>query len=44
VKVDDAMIGDGKPGPMFAKLLAAWSDRVGVDVAAQAKRFEKRSN
>jgi branched-chain amino acid aminotransferase len=44
VKVDDAMIGDGKPGPMFAKLLAAWSERVGLDVAAQAKRFKKRSN
>lgn len=43
VKVDDAAIGDGKPGPMFAKLLAKWSERVGVDVAAQAKQFAVRS-
>jgi branched-chain amino acid aminotransferase len=42
VKVDDAVIGDGKPGPTFATLLAAWSERVGVDVAAQAKRFATR--
>jgi branched-subunit amino acid aminotransferase/4-amino-4-deoxychorismate lyase len=29
-------IGDGRPGPIFAKLLAAWSAMVGVDIAAQA--------
>jgi branched-chain amino acid aminotransferase len=43
VRVDDAPIGDGHPGPMFGKLLAAWSERVGVDVAAQAKRFATRA-
>ena len=29
-------IGAGRPGPIFAKLLAAWSEMVGVDIAAQA--------
>jgi branched-chain amino acid aminotransferase len=44
VTVNDGPIGRGKPGPMFAKLLAAWSQRVGVDVAAQARRFAKRGS
>jgi branched-subunit amino acid aminotransferase/4-amino-4-deoxychorismate lyase len=35
-------IGDGKPGPVFARLLAAWSERVGLDIAAQARRFARR--
>ncbi|HYO26538.1 MAG TPA: aminotransferase class IV [Lacipirellulaceae bacterium] len=42
VRVDHAKIGAGKPGPMHAKLLAAWSERVGVDIAAQARQFAKR--
>lgn len=35
-------IGDGRPGPVFARLLAAWSDRVGLDIAAQATKFATR--
>lgn len=42
VKLDDAPIGDGKPCPMYRKLLAAWSEEVGVDIAEQARRFAKR--
>lgn len=42
VKLDDAPIGDGRPGPVYRKLLEAWSGDVGVDIAAQAKRFAKR--
>ena len=34
-------IGDGKPGPTFARLLAAWSEVVGLDIAAQAGRFPR---
>jgi len=30
-------IGTGRPGPIFQRLLAAWSDRVGIDIAAQAR-------
>ena len=29
-------IGDGQVGPITRQLLAAWSDRVGVDIAKQA--------
>ena len=36
-------IGNGRPGPIFRRLLAAWSDRVGIDIAAQAGRFAQRS-
>jgi branched-subunit amino acid aminotransferase/4-amino-4-deoxychorismate lyase len=42
VHQDGEPIGAGKPGPTFHKLLAAWSDAVGVDIAAQAKRFANR--
>jgi branched-chain amino acid aminotransferase len=31
------MIGSGKPGPLTCRLLAAWSARVGVDIAGQAR-------
>ncbi len=35
-------IGDGKPGPIFERLLQAWSLRVGVDIIAQAEQFAQR--
>lgn len=28
-------IGDGRPGPVFRRLIAAWSEQVGVDILAQ---------
>jgi len=31
-------VGDGKVGPITKKLLAAWSERVGVDIVAQGQR------
>lgn len=42
VKLDDAPIGDGRPGPIYRRLLEAWSGEVGVDIAAQARRFSTR--
>jgi len=42
VKIGDAEVGDGRPGPTFKKLLAAWGEEVGVDIAEQARRFAKR--
>lgn len=42
VQVDDRPLGGGTPGPMFQQLLAAWSERVGVNVAAQARQFATR--
>lgn len=35
-------IANGAPGRVFRRLLAAWSELVGIDIAAQAKRFAKR--
>ena len=32
-------VGDGKPGPIYRKLLAAWSEEVGVDIVAQAREY-----
>lgn len=44
VSIDGQPIGDGRPGPTFKKLLAAWSVEVGVDIAGQARRFVVRSS
>jgi branched-subunit amino acid aminotransferase/4-amino-4-deoxychorismate lyase len=35
-------VGEGVPGPVFARLLGAWSAAVGVDIAGQARRFVGR--
>ena len=37
-KVDRRSIGDGKPGSITKQLLAAFSERVGVDVVDQMER------
>ena len=39
VAIDGTAIGSGTPGPTFRRLLAAWSEQVGVDIAAQARQF-----
>jgi branched-chain amino acid aminotransferase len=31
-------IGSGEPGPLFRRLIAAWSDSVGVDIVRQAEQ------
>jgi len=36
-------VARGMPGPVFRQILAAWSERVGVDIAAQAERFATRA-
>jgi branched-chain amino acid aminotransferase len=35
-------IGEGRPGPVFRKLLEAWTERMGVDPAGQARQFARR--
>ncbi len=42
VHLDGGSVGTGKPGPMYRRLLAAWSDFVGVDIASQALQFAVR--
>lgn len=36
--VDRREIGNGKPGPITLQLLAAWSERAGIDIVGQAQR------
>jgi branched-subunit amino acid aminotransferase/4-amino-4-deoxychorismate lyase len=43
VACDGAPIGTGRPGPMFARLLSAWNELAGIDIAAQARRFATRT-
>ena len=37
--IDGRRIGESYPGPIAARVLEAWSARVGVDIVAQAQRF-----
>jgi branched-chain amino acid aminotransferase len=41
-RFDGRAIGGGKPGPVFKRLLAAWSEMVGVEIDEQAARFSTR--
>jgi branched-subunit amino acid aminotransferase/4-amino-4-deoxychorismate lyase len=41
-RFDGDAIGGGRPGACFRRLLAAWSDGVGVDIATQAQRCAAR--
>ena len=34
-RINGAPIGDGKPGPIFRRLIRAWSELVGLDIEAQ---------
>ncbi len=36
-RFDRRLVGTGEPGPVFRRLLAAWSEQVGIDIAAQAR-------
>lgn len=36
-------IGDGKVGPIYTKLLNAWSERVGVDIKGQIKEWDEKA-
>src|SRR5262245_17382274 len=38
-RVDRRAIGSGKPGPVASRLLAAWSEIVGVHIVAQARQY-----
>src|SRR5882757_7637329 len=35
-------IAGGKPGPVFRRLLSAWNDLVGLDIAEQARQYAAR--
>jgi branched-subunit amino acid aminotransferase/4-amino-4-deoxychorismate lyase len=41
-RIDDAVVGDGRPGDVFRVLLQAWGEAVEVDFLAQAQRFGGR--
>lgn len=43
IECDGHAIGNGKPGPIYRRLLAVWNELVGVDIAAQARRFASRA-
>lgn len=42
-RVNGKAISAGKPGPIAARLQAAWSDLVGLDIVAQARQFATRA-
>ncbi len=42
VRLNALSIGSGQPGKIFQRLLGAWSEQVGLDIAAQAQKFAIR--
>ncbi len=42
-RLDGHPVGGGTPGPLYRKLLAAWSREVGLDIAAQARAAFERA-
>ena len=42
VECNGRPIGNGKPGPTYRRLLSAWNDLVGLDIAEQARRYAER--
>lgn len=42
VSLDRQKIGTGRPGDLFQRLIHAWSELVGLDIVAQARRFATR--
>ena len=38
-KLNGITIGEGKPGPVFKRLIDAWSEDVGVDIITQTREF-----
>jgi branched-chain amino acid aminotransferase len=43
-RLNGLAIGDGGVGPVFSRLLAAWGDAVGVDIADQIKAWDAARN
>ena len=41
-KINGVAIGDGRPGPIWRKLLAAWSELVGVNIERQIRDVAAR--
>ena len=39
VELDGKKVGNGKPGEMYGRLLLAWSELVGIDIARQSEQF-----
>jgi branched-chain amino acid aminotransferase len=42
VRLDGQPVGQGRVGPVYQRLLAAWGEEVGVDIREQAQRFSSR--
>jgi branched-chain amino acid aminotransferase len=42
-KLDGHAIGDGAPGPVTKRLIAAWNEMVGMDTVAEARKYAKET-
>lgn len=43
VALDGTPIGEGTPGPVYRRTLAAWNARVGLDIAEQIRRWDSQA-
>lgn len=42
-RFDFQPVGTGQPGPIYRRLIEAWSEEVGVDIPAQAREYAERA-
>jgi branched-subunit amino acid aminotransferase/4-amino-4-deoxychorismate lyase len=42
VECDGRPVGSGAPGPLYRRMLTAWSELAGLDIAEQARRYAAR--
>ena len=42
VRINGQPVGNGQPGPITSKLIAAWSEMVGVDIVQQADDYARK--
>ena len=42
-RFDFQPVGTGRPGPIYRRLIDAWSEEVGVDIPAQAREYADRA-
>lgn len=42
-RFDFQSVGTGRPGPIYRRLIEAWSEEVGLDIPAQAREYAERA-
>ncbi|QDU97751.1 D-alanine aminotransferase [Lignipirellula cremea] len=41
-RINGRQLGDGQPGPVYQRLISAWSAKVGLNIVEQAQQYQRR--